>query len=86
MKTLQILLNAETPEELIIQTENILQVRDEADRIVMLVKARYRLPKKCSLAEVEMHLMQKLNVLHKNVVSSGLLPTYFTGNDNMRKL
>ena len=44
-------------EDLIPALHDLLQYKEESERIMMILKANHRLPKKCSLHELEMHML-----------------------------
>ncbi|TNV86068.1 hypothetical protein FGO68_gene7593 [Halteria grandinella] len=56
---LQTLFSCESPIDLIPTVESLLQFKSDSDRVHTLLKRRYKLPKRASIAEIELYLLQR---------------------------
>jgi uncharacterized protein YutE (UPF0331/DUF86 family) len=73
---LQSILLINNVDDLVPAIESLAQYRDDAERVISMIKMRYRLPKKYTVSEVEMHLGQQAR---SGVTRNGMQPVYSGG-------
>lgn len=76
MHALKALFSCERAQDLLPTVETLLQFKSDAERILKLLKSRYRLSKKSSLSEIELLLLQKAAKAAGGNRNASLKPQY----------